>query len=525
MATMLLRHGISVRLVDRLSEPEPISKAFVIHARTLEIFEQMGVIDEVLSHGLRLRALQVYVHDQNLVSIGFSPLETPYPFVLNLPQSETERILTASLEKLGGQVEREVELVQLNQQGQEVTAILRNARGQEEVITPRWVIGCDGAHSTVRHLLNLPFTGAAHPEGFALADVHLQWSLPDETLKFFFHKDGLFLAIPLPGGLHRLIVETTTNADQESEEIPTLEDFQRYSRERGPLSVTVSRPVWTSLFRAHTRKVAHYRVGQVFLAGDAAHIHSPAAGQGMNTGIQDAYNLAWKLALVEKEQAAPALLSTYQEERSPVATSVIQLSDAILRMGTLRHPLAQFLRNHLAPFVFQHKIVQKRLLGNISQLALTYRKSALTGATHKQDGKRPRAGDRAPDGLIQTSPHASPARLFELLDNTRHTLLIFTGEQQAREMPSWVQETICQLAKDYPTLIDTYCILTGQVEPTEQGAMRLLSDPDTHLHRCYGMDRPGVVLIRPDGYIGFRYQRELGQSLDRYLKQWFVSPS
>jgi 2-polyprenyl-6-methoxyphenol hydroxylase-like FAD-dependent oxidoreductase len=140
LATMLLRHGISVRLVDRLSEPEPVSKAFVIHARTLEIFEQMGVIDEVLSHGLRLQALQVYVHDQNLVSVDFSPLETPYPFVLNLPQSETERILTDALEKLGGQVEREVELVQLNQQGQEVKAILRNASGQEEVITPRWVL-------------------------------------------------------------------------------------------------------------------------------------------------------------------------------------------------------------------------------------------------------------------------------------------------------------------------------------------------------------------------------------------------
>jgi 2-polyprenyl-6-methoxyphenol hydroxylase-like FAD-dependent oxidoreductase len=525
LATMLLRHGISVRLVDRLSEPQAVSKAFVIHARTLEIFEQMGVVDEVLEHGLRLQALQVYVHDRNLVSVGFSHLDTPYPFVLNLPQSETERILTVALEKQGGQVEREVELVQLSQQGQEVTVILRNARGQEEVITPRWVIGCDGAHSTVRHLLNLPFTGAAHPEGFALADVHLQWSLPYETLKFFFHQEGLFLAIPLPGGLYRLIAETTTNADKEPETMPTLEDFQRYLQERGPLGATVSQPIWMSPFRAHTRKVAHYRVGQVFLAGDAAHIHSPAAGQGMNTGIQDAYNLAWKLALVEKELAAPALLSTYQEERSPVATSVIRLSDAILRMGTLRHPLAQFLRNHLAPFVFQRKIVQKRLLGNISQLALTYRKSSLTGATGKQDGKVPRAGDRAPDGPIQTRPNASPARLFELLDNTRHTLLIFTGEQQAREMPSWVQETMSQLTRDYPTLIDTYCILTGQVELTEQGAMRLLSDPGTHLHRRYGMDRPGVVLIRPDGYISFRSQREPGQSLDCYLKQWFVSPS
>src|SRR5262249_22989348 len=154
---------------------------------------------------------------------------------------------------------------------------------------------------------------------------------------------------------------------------------QRYLAERGPGGATVSQPVWLSPFRAHTRKVAHYRVGPVFLAGDAAHIHSPAAGQGMNTGIQDAYNLAWKLALVEKNLATPALLDTYQEERSPVATSVIRLSDAILRMGTVRHPLLQFLRNHLAPLVFQRQTVQHRLVLNISQLALTYRKSPLAG--------------------------------------------------------------------------------------------------------------------------------------------------
>lgn len=528
MTIQLMRQGISVRLVDRLSAPEPISKAFVIHARTLEIFEQIGVIDDVLAKGLRLQALQVYAHDKNLVSVGFSHLDAPYPFVLNLPQSETERILTGALEKLGGRVERHVELVQLMQADHNVTAILRHSDGQEEVVRPHWVIGCDGAHSTVRHLLDLPFTGAAHPEGFALADVHLQWSLPDESLKFFFHKDGLFLAIPLPGGLHRLIVETTINADQTPEEQPTLEEFQRYLQERGPGNATVSQPVWMSLFRAHTRKVAHYRVGQVFVAGDAAHIHSPAAGQGMNTGIQDAYNLAWKLALVEKELASSAVLDTYQDERSPVATSVIRLSDAILRMGTLHNPVGQFLRNHLAPLVFQQEAVQQRLLGQISQLALAYPQSPLAGDPQKaafgrgEDDNGPRAGERAPDGMVQTSWNESPTRLFELLLGTRHTLLIFTGDQQARETQQGEQEILRQLAEDYHTIMDTYYILPDQAKPAELDSAHILYDPARDLHRRYGMSMPGVVLIRPDGYIGVRSQQGHLDPLRHYLNHWFA---
>jgi hypothetical protein len=421
--------------------------------------------------------------------------------------------------------------MQLIQEDHIVTAILRHSNGQEEVVTPHWVIGCDGAHSTVRHHLNLSFTGAAHPEGFALADVHLQWSLPDESLKFFFHKDGLFLAIPLTGGLHRLIVETTTNASQAPEAQPTLEDFQRYLQERGPGNATVSQPAWMSPFRAHTRKVPRYRVGQVFLAGDAAHIHSSAAGQGMNTGIQDAYNLGWKLALVEKELASPALLETYQDERSPVATSVIRLSDTILRMGTLRHPVGQFLRNHLAPLVFQRETVQQRLLGQISQLALAYRQSPLAGAPQKaasrckEDGRRPRAGDRAPDGMVETSWNVSPTRLFELLHGTHHTLLVFTGDQQIRETQQGKQEILRQLAEDYHTMMDTYYILPDKVKPTELDTANILYDPGCELQQRYGMSMPGTILIRPDGYIGFRSQQERLEPLHHYLKQWFVLPS
>ncbi len=223
----------------------------------------------------------------------------------------------------------------------------------------------------------MPFAGAAYPEDFALADVKIHWSLPANEMQLFLHEDGLFAAFPLPHGRYRLIVETSEHAHKEKQPDPTLEDFQRYLKERGPEGATLDDPVWMSAFRIHARKVDHYRQGHVFLVGDAAHIHSPAGGQGMNTGLQDACNLAWKLALVHTQHAPLILLDSYEAERHPVAEFVLQTSDLMIRMAMLRQPLLQQVRNHVVPVLSQIEPVQRRFVEQISELNIHYRNSPI----------------------------------------------------------------------------------------------------------------------------------------------------
>ncbi|MGH2482404.1 MAG: FAD-dependent monooxygenase, partial [Ktedonobacteraceae bacterium] len=342
--------------------------------------------------------------------------------MLDLAQSETEKIFTTHLAKLGVVIERQVELVELVQDEQGITATLRHAGGREEVVKCTWLIGCDGAHSTVRHLLQMPFAGVAYPEDFALADVKIHWSLPDDELHLMLHADGIFAAFPLPGGRYRLIVETSEHAHKEKQPDPTLQDFQRYLKERGPEGATLDDPVWMSAFRISARKVEHYRQGHVFLAGDAAHIHSPAGGQGMNTGIQDVCNLAWKLALVHTHHAPLTLLDSYEAERHPVAESVLQTSDLLIRMATIRQPLLQQVRNHVVPILSQLEIVQRRFVEQISELTIHYRNSPIVSEhiglpAHLLVHKGPKSGDRAPAVQALYCEDGTSTRLFEVLRN------------------------------------------------------------------------------------------------------------
>ncbi len=528
MAAELARHGVPCRIIDKLPHATTTSKALALHARTLEVFEQIGIIEEVLNQGLKLHGMSIHADGHRIMHISLDDLHGPYPFVLSLPQSETERILGKHLERLGIQVERQVELVSFTQDEQAVTAILRHADGCEETVTPPWLIGCDGAHSAVRHILHIPFNGAPYPEAFALADVHMQWPLPDDEAYIFLQQEGLLAVFPMRGGRHRLIVEMAAEAGDEQMPDPTLEDIQRYLNTFAPAGSIASDPAWLAAFRSHLRHAERTRQGRVFLAGDAAHIHSPAGGQGMNTGLQDAYNLAWKLALVNAGHAPASLLDTYQIERQPVAESVMRMSDLMIKGATLRSPITQQIRNRLVPLLVQQDFIQQRITSQIAELSINYRKSPIVAEHHSGHFSRghliggPRAGDRAPDAGPLPRANGTTTRLFEILRSTRHTLLLLADAGSDSATYQRLAALADEINTRYGQQIISYLIAAGDETPLDIASrVPILFDPELALHQRYGAASECLYLIRPDGYIAFRSSPADAASLHDYLKQIF----
>ena len=313
MAAELARYGVGVRIVDKAAQRTDKSKAMVLWSRTLELIDRMGCGAAFVDAGLKARGANIIAGATTIAHVGFEGLETPHPYALMLPQSDTERLLEQHLNALGVEVERQVELTRFVADEDAATAFLRRPDGREEKLDVDWMIGCDGAHSVVRHGLGVEFEGDTLVTGWILADLHLAGgAAPPDEIEIYWHADGVLLMFPIAPGRYRVIADVGDVKAGEHPSEPTLEEVQALIDRRGPGGIKATAPVWLSPFRINERKVADYRAGRVFLAGDAAHIHSPAGGQGMNTGMQDAFNLAWKLALVCRGLANPEpLLSSY----------------------------------------------------------------------------------------------------------------------------------------------------------------------------------------------------------------------
>ncbi|HEU5198041.1 MAG TPA: FAD-dependent monooxygenase [Ktedonobacterales bacterium] len=529
MAAELIRRGVACRVIDKAPAPSSTSKALALQSRTLEMFDQVGIIEEILEPGLKAGAVNIHADGQRIIQMSMNELHGPYPFILCLPQNQTERILNQHLERLGGQVERQRELIGFTQDDAAVTATLRHADGHEETLTTRWLIGCDGAHSAVRHTLNMPFNGVPYPEAFALADVKLDWPLPNDQIDLFLSEHGLLGAFPMQGGRYRLIIETKADAGDEKLSDPTLEEIQGYLTKLAPEGSVASDPAWLAAFRSHLRHAEHIRQGRVFLAGDAAHIHSPAGGQGMNTGLQDAYNLAWKLALVNAGHASPTLLDTYEIERKPVAESVLRTSDLMIKAATLRSPITQQIRNRLLPLLAQQDLIQQRMTAQIAELSVNYRKSPIVAEHHHERfmpvhlSHGPRAGDRAPDAAPLLRADGSTTHLYELLRGTNATLLLFADPENTTTSWQRLAALANTITARYGSLITKSIVSAGASVPevTQTSAAPLL-DPELALHRAYAASPECLYLVRPDGYIGFRSYPADEASLNEYLKKLFL---
>jgi len=338
-------------------------------------------------------------------------VRSPYPYALMLPQSETERLLEDRLHGLGVAVEREVELATFSQTEGGVDAVLRRADGQEEAASAAWLVGCDGAHSLVRHGLGATFHRETLNSDWMLADVHMRgYPCPDTEASVYWHRDGVLVVFPISPGRYRIVADLPPSGAQHPP-APTLAQAQAVIDRRGPQGMSAFDPIWLAAFRINSRKVSRYRWGRTFLAGDAAHIHSPAGGQGMNTGMQDAFNLAWKLAMVVRGVCGEPLLDSYGPERSAVGDQVLKAAARLTAVGTLRNPVAQSVRNLVGHVMLGLAPVQQAFADTMTEVSIGYPASPLNGPSLRGV---PAPGERVVPASDQIPVGSGGAPLFAL---------------------------------------------------------------------------------------------------------------
>jgi 2-polyprenyl-6-methoxyphenol hydroxylase-like FAD-dependent oxidoreductase len=358
LAAALAADGVRAIVVDRQAVGANTSRAAVVHARTLEVLEPIGVSSRLVERGLQAQRFTIRDRDRVLVPIDFDRLPTRYPYTLMVSQAVIESVLLQRFEELGGKVLRPRALAALAQDETGATATLDDGSR----LRARYVVGADGMHSTVRESARIGFSGGSYGESFVLADVRLSGGVPSTEVILYFSPAGMVVVAPLPNGLHRIVATV-----DEAPEQPSAADVQALLDERGPKRerATVHEVSWGSRFRVHHRVADHYRAGRVLLAGDAAHVHSPAGGQGMNAGILDAMSLAGALG---KALAGDTLaLDAYGAQRRPVAQQIVALADRLTRLATVR-PAWRALRNVLLSALFRVPMLRRNLAWRLSGL-------------------------------------------------------------------------------------------------------------------------------------------------------------
>ncbi|MFE9955234.1 FAD-dependent monooxygenase [Micromonospora sp. NPDC005299] len=522
-AVELARRGVDCRVIDKLATPAgQADKAIGVHCRTMEIWEEQGIVQEAMDAGIWLTGNMVFVNGVETHRMSWELPGLPYAH-LGLPQYETERLLTARLATLGVRPQRGAELVDFTQDDDGVTATVTTADGGTESVRAKYVVGCDGAHSRVRELLGLTFTGGLgrFPQLFMLGDVDVDWDMPDGHLLRFMHEtdgrmDGMLVCVPLRGERRYRIATLapprffaqTGGQDAPpgfSAELgaPTLDDVQAALDHLAPPGTRASNLRWSSVFRISHGIVDRYRDGRVFVVGDAAHLHPPAGGQGMNTGIQDAWNLAWKLALAVRGIAAPGLLDSYETERRPEGEEIVGRA---VRMAFTDE--------------LDREDLKRQFLQEMSML-LSYAGSPLVGECVSDPdalGEAPRPGDRAPDvdGLLRRGV-GHPLRLRDLTRGTRHTLLLYADASADEAARGAMAELCADVRRQTAGEVDAYLLLSPDAAEPRLLDPPTLCDADGRFRATYGLAGTGLYLVRPDGHVGFRSQPVDADALRKHL--------
>ena len=443
LANECARRGLRFRLVEAKATQSEHSKALAIFPRTLEILDMAGLAQPFLDKANRVTSVTIITHGHTLAHMRFEPKNSPYSFVAMVPQDVTEGLLRDQLLARGGKVEYETTFVSAVEGENGVTATLER-KGESLQMRAAFVVGCDGAHSVVRHLMKLPFVGGEYLDSFVLADVETNDAFPASELQLCPNESGPVAIFPMSATRRRIVA----TVDQVEDGAPSLELVRKILAERAPQGIEAKSLHWSSYFRIHHRQAEHLRVGRFFIAGDAAHIHSPFGGQGMNTGMHDVWNLAWKLDLVIRGLGNQALLDSYSAERRPVIRQVIETTDFLTKALGTPNKFAQALRNTVIPMVsrlapFQHAFVKR-----LSELGISYSGSPIVEG----------AGERYWDSSL--SGGSGIGSRF---------LLVFDDNADASS-----RQAVPQLSAEFPKLL----------EPRPQA-------------------NAGIKLVRPDGYIAY----------------------
>lgn len=524
LAAQLARLDTRFRIVDRSYDRARESRALAVQARTLECLDAVGLADPLVARGRTSTRLVVHLRARTIADVELREMgafDTRYPFILFVSQSETEQLLNDHLVSAGVTVERGVELIEFAAADPHVECRLRHANGREEHVLATYLAGCDGAHSAVRKGAGFSFEGGSYSQEFALGDVKADGSLEPGAINSFVGRGGVALFFPLSQPTTWRVIAMSGHrqqSDRASDRAVTgdlaLADLQEMVDAPTDGSIRVRDPAWLARFHLHHRQTSCYRAGRVFLAGDAAHIHSPVGGQGMNTGIQDAWNLGWKLALVLRGAARENLLDTYEAERWPVGRFLLRYTDRVfgaitraMSPGRVASWAREWVMPRILPDLMTNSWLRTAAFRFVSELGIRYRRSPLSEEGAPRLGNGLRAGDRLPDTRLTMG--GSAVSLQRAVIGPHFTLLVCgDGHPQHEEVAELLDEYSgaleirrCSLQADVGALVDT------------SGSTLDLLDGRQGAH----------YLVRPDGYVAYRARGADLRGLRSYLRRWLVS--
>src|SRR5258706_15842440 len=477
LACQLIRYDVDFVIIDKNETTTSHSKAIGVQARTLEIYEQIGLADKLIELGWIADKARMFTGGKVRGEIEFREIGTdlsPYPFVLIVEQGKHEKMLYDFIKSHGGDVSWQAELEGFSQDEGGVTAHVKPSDGESETIEAKYLIGCDGAKSLVRHALGLEFGGSTFERMFYVADVQIDWEFPHDALQVFLMKNALLAFFPMTGENQYRIVGTFPEEYSKDEGDVLYEEIEERIKKDTEIALDITKVNWFSTYKVHTRHVDKFSVGRCFLAGDSAHIHSPAGAQGMNTGIQDGYNLAWKLAWVLRGKASGELLSTYNEERLPNAENLTKTTDRFFDLAASPKAFLSFVRLYIFPYIagaaFRLNAVRRFVFPFIAQIAINYRKGSLS---ENHGNFAIKAGTRMP--WFEVEGASIYDRLREPLF---HLLIFFDGKTEIPPLPA-------DLMQEWKGLIDSTVI---SLYP--------------EIAEVFGTKKSFFVILRPDNYIG-----------------------
>lgn len=497
LANELARRGVGALVIDRKEGPSVRTKALGVQARTLEIYSHLGIAERAVELGTRTAALTLWVNGRRAARVPLGDIGrdlSPYPYVLILGQDDNEMLLGEALRGRGADVLWNTELVALAQGPDHVSATLKAADGSTFEVKATWVAGCDGAHSAVRGLTGIGFPGAPYEHVFYVADTSASGSMVPGEINVYIRRDGFHLFFPLRGRDHWRIVGIVPAHLRNRDDLDFGAVAPSIKREV-EASLSFRECAWYSTYRIHHRRAERFRQGRCFLLGDAAHVHSPVGAQGMNTGLQDAYNLGWKVALVASGHAGESLLDSYEAERVPFAESLLKTTDRAFSLAVSDRWLIGLFRERIFPRLLAFAMSREwtRTFGfrTISQIGVRYAHSPLSETLPGLPDGTPRAGGRFPWLRLKFAPDSSAEDLFARLDDTRFNLVAFGQPQVSLRLPEFDGLMVCHFIPDDP------------VNDRERARARI--------------PKPSFYLLRPDGHVGLAGSRPDDAVLSRYL--------
>ena len=499
LANQLARRGVSARIIDRHAGPSIQTRALGVQARTLEIYSHLGIVQQALELGKRATGANMWAHGRRAARVPLGEIGrdlSPYPFLLILGQDDNERLLGEALHNRGVAIQWNTELIGLVQEPDRVVAQLKQPDGSVREVKVTWVAGCDGARSAVRELNGIAFQGAPYEDVFFVADTQMTGPMVPDELNVYLWRRGFHLFFPMRGTDHWRVVGIVPPELRGRDDL-TLDEMIPSIRKEAGSGLTFRSCSWFSTYRIHHRRAERFRDRRCFLLGDAAHIHSPVGAQGMNTGLQDAYNLGWKLALVVSGSAGAALLDSYEAERIPVAQTLLSTTDRAFSLVVSDRVLAGLFRTRIVPKIFALamtlKRIQKLAFLTISQTGIRYPDSPLSETLPGLSGSAPRAGDRFPWLRLKLSADGPPDDLYGKLDDTRFTLVVIGQSAPPGGVPG------------LGDLLRTYLVPNDPANGRELARAQI--------------PRIAFYLLRPDGYVGLSGIRLETAAVTRYLAE------